>query len=576
MNSKESKINCMVTMASDEKEYRNEERKFSFCSAYYNDVIVKEIQEDCSFSLKDKSKNHPFFENHKNVISELLNCFGVSNKYYNSTQPDHYCCVSNLPVISVPDDVKIPRLRTLDLLTNCYESLEIQILDHKYNSKTFSVTWPHLLDEKKLESKRTDELAYGYNYQKNEPYFYPSLIIAIILRLLKDNSKDTTLLIDDKSYVDNLYVSFGRYPILEIKVYLHHKSKESDYEFENKMNEITLSSVLYKSKIDSTSSPNVDKRLSTLDQKLPSGWIVHGINYHAEKIIPTKSSYKTKNKNIQADLSFGPNPSKDMSLNSHIKTHQILYKDVKLATQKLNDLIKSPERFFDFVNLPASDNTHWSFPSEYEPLQITRFNQNIHHWIVNESMHIYPTKQVFVNDLEVDDIVYPVNDNEWSIYIGSQSQNSPIFLDNNPKDLVENNYLHPSFNVKTKDTKGFYFVYRFIHIEKDHLRLYDVGVTVDVIDPNDELIKIPVGKDFPLAQESLANIVKNMETGFQKKLNLYGYLQLPDKHQNPEYWVWTAKKVYPQKLDKKSQKLKTLTDTPFYTITGYLNGVSRY
>lgn len=567
---KNQKFNCEVTMASDVKEYRNQERKFSFCSAYYEDVIVNEIPEDCSFSSKDSEK-HPFYENHKNVISGLLNCFGVANKYYNSAQPDHFCCVSNLPVISVPDDVKIPRLRTLDLLTNCFESLEIQILDHKYNSKTFSVTWPYLLDEKKLESKRKDELTYGYNYQKNKPFFFPTLIIAIILRLLKENEKDSALLIDDQSYIDNLYVSFGRYPVLEIKVYLHHCSKESDYKFDNKMSEITLSSILYKSTIESTSSPTIDERLSKIDQKLPSGWIVHGINYHGEKIIPTKS-YKTKNINISVDLSFGLT-----LLNPHIQTHQILYKDVKLAHHKLQELIKSPERFFDFVNLPASDNAHWSFPGEYEPLQITRFNQNIHHWVVNESMHIYPVKPIFVKDIQVNDndVVYPVNDNEWSIYIGSQSENSPIFS-NKPKDLVENNYLHPCFNVKTKDTKGFYFVYRFIHIDKDHLRLYDVGVTVDVIDPNDELIKIPVGKDFPLSQESLANIVKNIEIGFQKKLNLNGYLQLPDKHQNPEYWVWTAKKVYPQKLDKKSQKLKTLTDTPFYTITGYLNGVSRF
>lgn len=586
-------IQCMNTKVHTKKNYQSHERALKFCE-FRGKFVYKEIPEIPSYySSKSKSENHPFFANHNKRISELLNCFGVSNKDYDRTRPSHFECINNLPVNNTPEDIEIPRLRTFDMLTCGFETLQIRIMDHEYNSKTYSVTWPHLLDDKQLEKKRNSELKWGYNFQKNKPYFYPTLIISIILRLIKLNlcgssdttinttsnttdNKKSTLLIDDETYIDRFMMDFDSYPKLEITAYLHHPSKEGDYNLQSKMNDIAVSSIYYKNKIEATSSPNIEERLSSIDQVLPSGWIVHGINCHAEKIVSSKRS--SKKQTVQADLSFGSQKPKNTIKSSKIKTHQILYKDVHLPLHKLDDLTQNPERFFDYVNLPASDNTHWCFPSEYEPLQITRFNENIHHWVVRESMHIYSRKTMFVKDIEEEELLRPVKDNEWYMYLGSQSQESPIFLDDYP-DLLDNNYLHPSFNVRTKETKGFYFVYRFIHIDKDHLRLYDVGVTVDVIDPENDLIKTPVGKDYLISQESMAKIVKNIEQCFQKKLNLNGFLQLPDDHQNPKYWVWTAKKVYPI-LDKKSKKLQKelhhLTETPFYTITGYFNGISRY
>lgn len=573
MESKESTLTkyqtlrCRPNQAYDKKEYQCEELYFNFSTMNEN-LLVKEIPE----SNSSKSINHQHDEQHKNIISQLLNSFGVSNRYHDSTRPRHFACISNLRIKNVPDYVKVPRLRLLDLLTCSYENLEIEIIDHEYNSKTFSVTWPYCLDKDKLQKKHQYECQYGHNIRCHSPFFYPTLIIGIILRLLKQSYRNpTNLLIDDQSYIERFMWSFGQYPTLEITVYLHHPSKESDYNFQSKMSEITLSSILYKDRIDDSSLHSDSKKLSTFDKQLPSGWFINGYSFHAEKQMK-------KRINVQADLTFGAQNNNDILKTHKIATHQVFYRDIHIPHHKLNNLYENPEDFFDYVNLPPSDNSNWCFSKDYEPLTIQRFNENIHHWVTNESLHIYSTKgKLLVKDIDDSyDVIEHVEDDEFTMFMGSPSTDSPIFLDK-PDRSLSNNYFHPSFTVKTTETKGFFFVYRFIHINIDGIRLYDIGVTVDVFNLNDDLvIQCPEGKNFPISQKTFASIVKCIEEGFQKKLNLGGYFNFPNKNQNPKYWVWTAKTVYPQPIDQKLKELNSLIDVPFCTITGYFNGVSNF
>lgn len=617
-------VECVTTNPYEKKEYRSEEPKIKFCGWTYSKLAISDYNKEETSSWDSKIPKNAYFENsHQKVIHKLLNCFGVCNKHFDATRPNHFACVSNRPIVSDSNDIEIPRNRIMDNLTSSIEVLKVKIVDHKYKSKKYQVTWQHFLDRKSIKSKptidgegekfvasellldaeaialkRKNEQEKGHSFQLNKAYFSPTLILGIILYLVKKSKGCIHL--DEKSYLDRIMWSFSQYPQLEITVYFHHPDKDSDYKFDQVMRNVMLSNIYYKTKVDMESQTADNKKISHFDKQLSSEWTRHGVNVHAERDIKKKyCGYDKKYHKVQADLVFGKKIEETSDF-KQINILQILYKDIVMPEHKLQDLLEHPYRFFDIVNLPSTDTTSWRFPDQYVPLRFKRSNKNIHTLAYHESVHIYPTRkgiehlnQVLKNETtestestETSDpnrieIIQPVEDNEWTMFIASPSEAYPIFIDNRKEALLQNDFIHPYFTIndtETTQTCGYYFVYRFIHIKTDCLRLYDIGITVKIYDENDELqVKPPKGKDLDMSHESFSAVIKAIEKIVQKKLNV-NFFRLPEKDQNPKYYVWTAKEHYPRKLDEKSidAKLKNISDKPFFTVASYLNGVDRF